>query len=109
VYFVAHYAAYLLVIGQQAIALVSDPLDRGWNLFGTAGYHVHEIVTPAMVWYGQVGLIVYGHAVAVLAAHRLGRERGEARSLAAEVPAALLAIAYTFIGLWVLAQQIAPD
>jgi hypothetical protein len=106
VYFIAHYAAYLLVIGQRAIELAADPFDRGWVLFH---YQPVEILTPAMVWYGQVALIVYGHAVAVLAAHRLGRERGEARSVAGELPAALLAVAYTFLGLWVLAQQIAPD
>ncbi len=109
VYFIAHYAAYVLVLGQQAIPLLSDPLDRGWNLFGTAGYHVEDFLRPSWVWYGQVILIVYGHAAAVLAAHRLGRERGEARSFRAELPAAALAVAYTLVGLWVLAQQIKPD
>jgi hypothetical protein len=108
VYFIAHYAAYVLVLGQQAIALISDPFDRGWNLFGTSGYEIHELVTPAMVWYGQVALIIYGHAVAVLAAHRLGRERAETRNVTRELPAVLLAVAYTFVGLWVLAQQIKP-
>ena len=109
VYFIAHYAAYVLVLGQLAIPLLSDPLDRGWNLFGTAGYHTEDFLRPAMVWYGQVVLIIFGHAAAVLAAHRLGRERGEARSVRAELPAAALAVAYTLVGLWVLAQQIKPD
>ena len=97
------------MLGQLAIPLLSDPLDRGWNLFGTAGYHTEDFLRPAMVWYGQVVLIIFGHAAAVLAAHRLGRERGEARSVRAELPAAALAVAYTLIGLWVLAQQIKPD
>ena len=51
VYFIAHYAAYVLVLGQLAIPLMSDPLDRGWNLFGTAGYHIRGL-PDARRWSG---------------------------------------------------------
>ena len=36
VYVVAHYATLFLIQGQYAVPLLSDPLGRGWNLFGTA-------------------------------------------------------------------------
>ena len=36
VYVVAHYVTTFLVQGQFAIPLLSDPLGRGWDLFGTA-------------------------------------------------------------------------
>ena len=36
-YNVAHYFVFLLVQGQYIIPLLSDPLGRGWDLFGTAG------------------------------------------------------------------------
>ena len=36
VYVVAHYATLFLIQGQFAVPLLSDPLGRGWNLFGTA-------------------------------------------------------------------------
>ena len=39
-YTVAHYFSYLLLEGQQIIALVSDPFGRGRDFFGTAGYLV---------------------------------------------------------------------
>ena len=32
----AHYVSLFLVQGQFAIPLLSDPLGRGWDLFGTA-------------------------------------------------------------------------
>lgn len=69
-YAVAHYFSLLLLEGQLAIPLISDPLDRGWNLFGTAGYRANlALVTPNLVWYVQVAAIVAGHIGAVILAH----------------------------------------
>ena len=54
VYVVAHYATLFLLQGQYTVPLLSDPLGRGWDLFGTA--HVqpephadlaeHDLVRP---------------------------------------------------------------
>ena len=38
VYAVAHYFTYLVIQGQYAITLASDPFGRGWDLFGTVDY-----------------------------------------------------------------------
>jgi hypothetical protein len=35
-YLVAHYLTYLLIDGQRILIAISDPLQKGWNLFGTA-------------------------------------------------------------------------
>ena len=40
-YVVAHYATLLLVQGQLAIPLASDPFGYGWDLFGTLDYRVN--------------------------------------------------------------------
>ena len=37
VYVAAHYVTFLLFQGQALFSLVSDPLGRGWDVFGTAG------------------------------------------------------------------------
>ena len=34
-YLVAHYLGYLLVEGQRIVVALSDPLQQGWDLFGT--------------------------------------------------------------------------
>jgi hypothetical protein len=111
VYFVAHYFTYIATIGQRAIRLASDPLDRGWNLFGTAGYEPTSFLRPAWVWVTQVALIVLGHAVAVLLSHEVAVEntKGRGASVRALLPGAAVAVAYTFAGLWVLAEGIAGD
>jgi hypothetical protein len=65
-------------------------------------------VAPAgAVWWIQVLLIVFGHVVAVFAAHRLAlRSSSRARALAMQLPLVALMVGYTVAGLWVLAQQI---
>ena len=35
-YLIAHYLTYLLIDGQNILIALSDPLQRGWDLFGTA-------------------------------------------------------------------------
>ena len=56
VYMVAHYFTLFVLQGQFAIPLLSDPLGRGWDLFGTA--HVTPdltVISPNTTWYVQVG------------------------------------------------------
>lgn len=69
-YAVAHYFSLLVLEGQAAIALASDPLGRGWDLFGTAGRAVDfTLVSPVTVAYVQCGAIVAGHVAGVVLAH----------------------------------------
>ena len=108
VYFAAHYFAYLLIAGQNTPAVVVDPFGHSWNPLGWGEYAITKAVTPAAaVWWIQVILIVFGHVVAVFAAHRLAlRTSTRARALAMQLPLVALMVGYTVAGLWVLAQQI---
>jgi hypothetical protein len=69
-YVVAHYFSFLVLEGQYAIALVSDPLAKGWNLFGTANRGVNlALLSVTAIWYVQVVAIVAGHVSGVVLAH----------------------------------------
>ena len=69
-YAVAHYFSLLLFEGQATIALASDPLGRGWDLFGTADHVVDfTLVSPTAVAYVQCAAIVVGHVAGVVLAH----------------------------------------
>jgi hypothetical protein len=69
-YVAAHYFSFLVLEGQAGLALVSDPLGRGWNLLGTAGWTVNlALISAVAIWYVQVGAIVAGHVAGVILAH----------------------------------------
>ena len=69
-YSIAHYFSLLVLEGQAAIALVSDPLGRGWDLFGTSNRVVnYTAVSTLTVAYVQCAAIVVGHVAGVVMAH----------------------------------------
>lgn len=69
-YALAHYFSLLMFEGQSAIALASDPLGRGWDLFGTAGNAVNfTLVSTTVIAYVQASGIVAGHVAGVVVAH----------------------------------------
>jgi hypothetical protein len=108
-YHLAHYHSLLLVGGQYAIPLLSDPLGYGWDLFGTALYRVDfSVVDAASIWYLSVGAIVIGHVVAVYLAHVMAlRVYGDATTaLRSQVPMLVLMVVYTMSSLWILSQPI---
>ena len=56
--------------GQFAVPLLSDPLGRGWDLFGTADVVPNlAAVSPTTTWYVQVGALVAGHVAGLAIAH----------------------------------------
>lgn len=69
-YALAHYFSLLIFEGQSAVALASDPLGRGWDLFGTAGNAVDfTAVSTTTIAYVQASGIVAGHVAGVVVAH----------------------------------------
>jgi len=69
-YTVAHYFSFAVFQGQAGLILASDPLGRGWDLFGTAGGRIdYAVVSTRTIALVQVGAIVLGHLVGVVAAH----------------------------------------
>jgi hypothetical protein len=108
-YHVAHYFSLLFIGGQYAIPLLSDPLGRGWNLLGTAGYQVDiSFVTPQLQWSVAVVAVVLGHMVAVYLSHVTAlRVFGSRRAaLVSQIPMVLLMVGYTMLSLWILSQPI---
>jgi len=108
-YHLAHYLSFLLIQGQYAIPLASDPFGRGWDLLGTASYRVDiGIVGAKFAWYMAVGAIVVGHIVAVFLAHVQAivsiPERGPA--LRSQVPITALMVVFTVTSLSIMAEPI---
>lgn len=108
-YHLAHYLSLLAMAGQYMIPLASDPLGRGWDLFGGATWFIRPVLIDARVlWTVSVVAIVAGHVAAVVLAHRQAlREFGSRRAaLASQLPMLVLMVGYTMTSLWILAQPI---
>jgi len=106
-YHLAHYFSLLLTAGQFIIPLASDPFGFGWDLFGTAGYKVNfAVVSPYVFWYGAVALVIVGHVLAVVLAHRQAQRLFPGRVAASQLPLLALMVAYTTLSLWILAQPV---
>ena len=103
VYFIAHYILYLFYAGQLTPAVVIDPTGRDF-----LEYRPWTGVPGSVVWTIQLGLIVVGHVIAVMQAHRVAQPLHRTRRglLLAQVPLLSLMVLYTFTGLWVLGQAL---
>jgi hypothetical protein len=133
-YLVAHYLTYLLLDGQRIIIAVSDPLQRGDDLFGTAFYQVNTGLLPAgLVWTVQLASVVGGHMLGAWSGHVTAARDVEAQANAREprdmrhrklpgfrslrgrnmrmreVPLALVMVALTTLTLWSLGQAIVQE
>ena len=108
-YHFAHYLTVFLVNGQYALVALSDPLARGWNLFGTANLQVSPGLTLGagaawVIWNLQAAAIVLGHVLAVAAAHLMAlRLHADDRDATlSQLPLTILMVLYTVFGLWLL-------
>jgi hypothetical protein len=107
-YAVSHYFSLLLVQGQFAITLASDPLGRGWDLFGTADFRPNIApLSPNTIWYVQVAALVGGHVLGLALAHdrALAVAGSPERAVRAQIPLLALMVLYTVAGLWLLSQN----
>jgi len=107
-YSVAHYFSLLVLQGQQARRLASDPFGYGWDLLGTADWQPRlDLLTPNTIWYVQVGVLVVGHVLGLMLAHdravTLFRAPGVA--LRSQYPMLVLMVGYTVGGLWLLSND----
>lgn len=107
VYVVAHYFSLFVTQGQFAVPLLSDPLGKGWDLFGTAGVTPDlTVLSPNTTWYVQVGALVAGHVAGLAVAHDRAVTIFPDRRAALRSQYAMLAlmVLYTVGGLWVLSR-----
>jgi hypothetical protein len=107
VYVIAHYISFLLYNGQSISPLASDPLGKGWDIFGTADKGIdYGIIGATGIWYVQVGALVTGHVCGLVLAH--DRAIGIFERVKAAVRSQYwmlgVMIGYTCFGLWLLSQ-----
>jgi hypothetical protein len=69
-YVVAHYFSMLAYQGQAMVALASDPLGNGANLFGTGTATIHYgIIDANGIWLVQVAALLAGHVAGLVLSH----------------------------------------
>jgi hypothetical protein len=104
-YVVAHYFSLLAYNGQEAVALASDPLGRGSDLFGTAANRIdYGVVSTTGIWYIQVAALVVGHVMGLVLAHDRAIALWTSAKGAVRSQLAMLAVmvSFTCLGLWQL-------
>jgi hypothetical protein len=110
----SHYLTAVLIDLQYALAAASDPFGTGMNLFGydktmvtTSFLNTHDGVRA--IWNAQTAGIVIGHVLGILLAHELAcRAIPDYRAaVLSQAPLALVMVAYTLFGLWLLSSPVA--
>ncbi len=103
-YHLAHNSMHLFMEGQDVVPALSDPLGRGWDLFGTADMHLQPLLGQASTWGVQVSLVLVGHLFGLVIAHRISRRlfddpKQATRSL---VPMLGMMVLLSIGGLWLM-------
>lgn len=103
-YVVAHYWSLLVLVGQQTVVQLSDPLGTGADWLGTGGRGVDpSLADPALVALIQVTAVVTGHVLGVVLAHdRAIALLPRRRAVTGQIPLLVLMICYTVGGLTLL-------
>ncbi|WP_354701612.1 hypothetical protein DSM112329_01937 [Paraconexibacter sp. AEG42_29] len=104
-YVLAHYFGLLTYQGQTLIALVSDPLGHGSDLFGTADRSVdYELVSATAIWYVQVLVLLVGHGAGLAVAHDRALTIYATPAAAARSQRWMLGVMvlFTLLALWLL-------
>jgi hypothetical protein len=99
-YAIAHYFSLLVLVGQQALILASDPFATGANWFGTTHWTIdYTVVSTRVIALVQVGAIVTGHVLGVVAAHdrAVGLFKGRA-AVRGQYPLLVVMVLYTLGG-----------
>lgn len=103
-YAIAHYYSLFVIVGQQTVQQLSDPLGNGSDLLGVGGNGVsYTWAAPTTVATIQVSAVVIGHVVGVIAAHeRATRTMPKNLVLRSQLPMLGVMIAFTLSGLLLL-------
>jgi hypothetical protein len=103
-YVVAHYWSLLVIIGQQTVIQLSDPLGNGSNWLGTGGRGIDSrLADPTLVATLQVCSVVVGHILGVVLAHdRAVSLLPRRNAVLGQLPMLVAMVAYTVGGLTLL-------
>ena len=107
-YVVAHNVPLLISGAPLLLRELSDPFAQDWNIIGTANLWEGFAPSPALIWGIEIAVIVGGHILGVMAAHRTAYRLGGTHSLAVKSTYALtgLMAVYTITTLWLLSQPL---
>ena len=72
-YHLAHNGMHFFMEAQNVVPLLSDPLGRGWDIFGTAAFVYEPLLSLEAIWGIQIFLIVIGHIYGVVVADRIAK------------------------------------
>jgi len=105
-YHLAHNSMHFFLEAGSIIPLLSDPLGKGWDLFGTARQTYGPLLSLESIWWMQIAFIVIGHVYGVLVADRIsGRifqtESDRSRGL---FPLLGVMILYSCFSVWLISQ-----
>lgn len=106
-YLGAHFITLLLIEGQSIASLVSDPLGRGWDIFGTRSSGINfGLIGATNTWYLQVSLVVAGHVAGLVVAHDRAIELWSDSKVATRSQLGMLVVmvGLTSFALWLLAK-----
>ncbi|GEM_PF-863897 len=103
-YHLAHNSMHFFMEAQYLTPLLSNPLGRATDYFGTAGIRSGPLLSAETIWYLQVGLILLGHVFGIIAAHHAARRIYSDSRQAAWSLAPMLAgmILFSWYSLWLL-------
>ena len=111
-YLIAHYLTYLLIDGQRILIAISDPFQKGWNVFGTAFWEPSGAwLPPGLIWTVQLAAVVGGHMLGAWGGHVVAAADAP-RGISApalrrrQLPLAVVMVGLTTLTLWSLGQAI---
>jgi hypothetical protein len=111
-YLIAHYFTYVAIDGQRIIVAISDPLQNGSDLFGTAFFEPSGAwLPPGLVWTIQLAAVVGGHMLGAWAGHVVAAldappELSGRPLTMRQIPLAVVMVALTTLTLWSLGQSL---
>ena len=108
-YHIAHYFSFLLIAGQLAFPLLSDPLNLGWNLFGTVDYKVNPYIINAKIgWSVILFVVILGHIASIIISQKIAYTLvvNKKNAIKAHLPLSFFMILYTIFSLWILSEPI---
>ncbi len=105
-YHLAHNAEHFLMEGPKIVPLLSDPLGRGWDLFGTAAWRMAPLVTLEGLWGIQVAFVLVGHVYGLWISERTTSRLvpDRRRAFASQLPMLAAMVLASVVSLWLLSQ-----
>jgi len=103
-YHLAHNGMHLFMEGQNVLTYLSDPMGRGWDLFGTATRAYPQMLSTNTIWIAQVVLVIVGHIYGIAFTHRTAQRlfgKGNTSYLI-EVPLLVAMILFSYFSLWIM-------